>query len=314
MRHTILSCMILLAACAPHSAPQTPPPTPLLHPYATRTPSPTLAQPEGLLATWETPLPSPTPSIYEVQSGDTLSGIAYTFGVSLDELLALNPDVSPNNMPIGTRLKIPAASPPSASASTPTPVPAPIEQIACYPSAEGGVWCFVLVINDHATPLENLSARVILLDASGNEVTSGLALPPLDILSPGARLPLAVYFPPDVPSDIHPQAQLLSGILLLDNDTRYLPASLHNSLVQVDSSGRSAQVNGTVRLPGNLPPARVVWIAAVVYDRADRVVGLRRWELPAILPPGGEEPFDFWVASLAGEIERVELTVEARVR
>ncbi len=314
MRFILLLFTLLLAACGPVSAPSTPPATLVLRPYATRTPTPTPALPEGLIIAWETPLPSPTPSIYVVRSGDTLSSIAYAFGVSLDELLALNPDVSPNNMPVGTKLNIPAASARPVGASTPTPVPAPVEQIACYPSAEGGAWCFVSVYNDAATALENLSARLTLLNAAGQEVASGLALPPLDILPPGARLPLAVYFPPVIPQGIRPQAQLLSGILLPADDTRYLLASLHNSLIQVDASGRSAQVSGTVRLPENLPPARVVWIAATAYDRAGRVVGVRRWEASNVLPPGGEQTFDFLVSSLSGEIARVELTVEARVR
>lgn len=314
MSRALLFFVILLAACTPHSVSQTPPPTLVLRPYVTRTPSPIPAQPQGLLAGWETPLPSPTPSIYEVRAGDTLSGIAYTFGVSLDELQALNPDVSPNNMPIGTKLKIPAASTRLPSASTPTPAPVSVEQITCFSSAEGGGWCFVLVFNDNAAPLENLSARVVLLDGTGNEAASALALSPLDILPPGSRLPLAVYFPPPVPPQVRPQAQLLSGFLLSADDNRYLPASLHNSLVQVGASGRSAHISGRVRLPENLPPARVVWIAAAAYDHAGQVVGLRRWELNHVLPPGGEEPFDFWVASLAGEIARVELIVEARVR
>ncbi len=314
MQRFLLLLVVLLAACAPDSSPQMPSATLVLRPYATPTSTPTAQQPQGLMIAWQTPLPSPTPSIYEVQAGDTLSGIAYAFGVSLDELRSLNPDVYPNNMPIGTKLKIPAASTQAGGASTPTPVPAPVEQIVCYPSAEGGVWCFVLVSNDAAAPLENLSARVTLLDSQGEEAASGLALPPLDILPPGARLPLSVYFPPVVPADIRPQVQLLSGVLLLADDTRYLPALVRNSLVQIGALGRSAQVSGTIYLPENLPPAGVVWIAATAYDRAGRVIGVRRWQAVNVLPPGGEEPFDFLVSSLAGEIARVELTVEARVR
>ncbi len=314
MQRLVLLLVVLFAACAPASSPQMPSATLVLRPYATYTTTPTTHQPQDLALAWPTPLPSPTPLIYEVQAGDTLSGIAYAFGVSLDELQSLNPDVSPNNMPIGTKLKIPAASTQVRDASTPTPVPAPVEQIVCYPLADGGLWCFVLVRNDADAPLENLSARVTLLDAKGDEVVSGLALPPLDILPPGARLPLAVYFPPVVPADIRPQAQLLSGILLLADDTRYLPARVRNSLVQIGALGRSAQVSGTIYLPENLPPAGLVWIAATAYDPAGRVIGVRRWQSVNVLPPGGEEPFNFLVASVSGEIARVELTVEARVR
>ena len=72
--------------------------------------------------------------------------------------------------------------------------------------------------------------------------------------------------------------QLLTGIHLQPDDERYLPATVHNTLVQVDSSGRSAQVSGTVLLPEDAQPAGFVWVAAVAYDRAGRVVGARRWK------------------------------------
>jgi hypothetical protein len=312
MKRACLILVILLAACAPPSAGQaTSSPVDIL-PYATRTPSPAPEQPEGLIIFLETPLPSPTPSVYEVQSGDTLSGIAHKFGVSLDELMALNPDVSPNSMPIGTELKVPAPSARTSAASTPTPAPASVKQIICHPTADSGVWCFALVANELAAPLENLSAQVTLLGADGETLATALALSPLDILPPGASLPLAVFFPPPLPADIRPQAQLLTGILLSADDARYLPAVVQNTLVQVDASGRSAQVSGTVRLPAESQPARLVWVAATAYDRAGQVIGVRRWESTDNLAPGGELPFDFLVASAGGQIERVEFAVEAR--
>jgi hypothetical protein len=87
---------------------------------------------------------------------------------------------------------------------------------------------------------------------------------------------------------------------------------LHNTLAQVDGSGRNAQVSGTVRLPEDAAPASLVWVAAVAYDRAGRVVGVRRWESSAGMTPGGSLQFSFEVSSLAGAIERVEFVVEAR--
>jgi hypothetical protein len=96
------------------------------------------------------------------------------------------------------------------------------------------------------------------------------------------------------------------------NDPRYLPATLGNTLALIDGSGRSATVSGTVRLPEEAPPAKLVWVAAVAYDPAGRVVGVRRWESNAGIVPGGSLPFGFAVPSVGGEIERVEFAVEAR--
>ena len=312
MKRTLLFFTFLLAACAPQQVVQTSIPTGNLHPYFTRTPSATPERPDGLVEKFETPFPTPTPFTYQVQAGDTLSGIAFKFGISLDELVAINPDVSPNSMSIGTELKIPSSSTDPISASTSTPVPAPIKQIKCYPTADKGMWCFVLIQNDTPDVIENLSAQVTLQDANDNTLASAPALSPLNILPSEASLPLTVFFPPALPFDARPQVQLLTGIHLQPDDERYLPAALHNTLAQIDSSGRSAHVSGVVRLPEDAQPARLVWVAAVAYDEFGRVVGARRWESIAGIVPGGSLEFTFEVSSLAGEIERVEFVVEAR--
>jgi LysM repeat protein len=312
MKRAFLLFAFLLAACASQPVEQTPTPPGTLRPYLTRTSSTTPEQADGLVESFETPLPSPTPFIYEVKAGDTLSSIALKFGVSLDELVAANPDVSPNSMSIGMKLNVPSNPANPNDASTSTPVPAAVKQIECYPTADQGMWCFVLVYNDTPDVIENLSAQVTLLDAEGSTLASSSALSPLNILSPDSSLPLMVFFPPVVPADAQPQVQLLIGIHLQPDDKRYLPATLHNTLTEIDGSGRSAQVSGTVLLPEDAQPARLVWVAAVVYDRAGRVVGVRRWESTAGIAPGGSLQFTFEVSSLAGDIERVEFVVEAR--
>jgi hypothetical protein len=241
-----------------------------------------------------------------------MGAIALKFGVSLDDLVAANPDVSPNSMSIGTSLRIPSNPANPSGASTPTPVPAPVRQVVCYPSADLGMWCFVLVFNDTPDFLENLSAQLTLLDSDGNSLASAPAISLLNILPPGSALPLVVFFPPVIPGSAAPVAQLLTGIRLTPGDERYLPATLHNTLVKVDGSGRTAQVSGQVRLPAEAPGANVVWVATVAYDRSGQVVGVRRWESTDGLPPGGSLSFLFAVSSLGGEIESVAFVVEAR--
>jgi hypothetical protein len=215
-------------------------------------------------------------------------------------------------MSIGTELKIPSSSANPTGASTSTPVPASVTQIECYPTAERGMWCFVLVHNDTQYMIENLSAQVTLQDANGDSLASARALSPLNILPPGDSLPLMIFFPPEIPSDSVPQVQLLTGIHLQPDDARYLPATLHNTLAQIDSSGRVAQVSGMVRLSEVAEPANLIWVAVVAYDENGRIVGVRRWESTAGIIPGGSLEFAFDVSSVAGEIERVELVVEAR--
>lgn len=300
---------LLSTSCTPREIDSAPKPL-VLTPFVTSTRSPSLT-PEGLVAV-ETPLPSPTPFTYTIQRGDTLSSIALKFGVSMDDLQAANPEVSPNAMSVGQVLRIPSDPDNPSGEPTPTPAPFTIQQIECYPTADKGMWCFVLVHNDFSEFMENVSAQVTLVDANGTTLASQTVLLPLNILPPNTSLPLIAFFPPDVPFDAKPQVQVLTAIHLLPNDERYLPATVSNTLVQVNAEGHSAQVNGRVLLPENVRAARQVWVTGTAYDEAGRVVGVRRWEWEAGLAAGGSLPFEFMVSSLGGKIARVEFAVEAR--
>jgi len=104
----------------------------------------------------------------------------------------------------------------------------------------------------------------------------------------------------------------LTAIRLLPNDERYLPATINNTLVQVNADGHSAQVSGSVLLPNQSSDASQVWVAATAYDDAGTVIGVRRWESSAALPAGGSLPFEFMISSIGGRIAWVEFAVEAR--
>jgi hypothetical protein len=240
-----------------------------------------------------------------------MGALAQKFGVPLDALIAANPSISPNAMPVGAALRIPTDQNNPTGESTPTPVPFLITQINCYPTLDNGMWCFALAQNDSDSALENLSARISLLSADGGLVAAQDALPPLNVLPPHSSLPLTVFFPSPAPLDASPRIQVLSAINLPPGDTRYLNVSLVNPLTVIAADGRTARVSGQISLPAESLPAKTVWVAAVAYDAAGRVVGFRRWEGSG-LQPGGSLPFDLTVASLGSRVTRVELFVEAR--
>jgi hypothetical protein len=239
-----------------------------------------------------------------------MSGIAEQFGISLDDLLAANPEISSNAMSVGTTLKIPSDPANPSGEPTPTPAPFTVEQIECYPTADGGMWCFVLAHNDFPDFVENVSAQISLVDSNGTTLGSQTALLALNILPPNTSLPLAAYFP-DVPADANPQVQILTAIRLLPNDGRYLPAVVNNTLVQVNAEGHSAQVSGRVLLNGDRDASQV-WVTGTAYDESGGVVGFRRWESDAGMSAGDSLSFEFMLSSLGGKIARVEFAVEAR--
>ena len=56
--------------------------------------------------------PGPTPRVYVVRAGDTLSRIAQRFGITVDEILAANPNIkNPNQIQVNDRITIPAPQP-----------------------------------------------------------------------------------------------------------------------------------------------------------------------------------------------------------
>jgi hypothetical protein len=105
---------------------------------------------------------------------------------------------------------------------------------------------------------------------------------------------------------VTPRVQVLTAIAIPADDPRYLSATLQNTTIVIAPDGRTARVSGQVSLPADSPPAKVVWVAAVAYDAAGRVVGFRRWE------GTGVGAFDLTVASLGSRVKRVEVFVEAR--
>jgi hypothetical protein len=241
-----------------------------------------------------------------------MSVIAERYGVSLDDLQAANPEVSSNAMSVGQVLRIPSDPDNPSGEPTPTPAPFVVQQIECYPTANRGMWCFVLAFNDSPDFMENLSAQVTLVDSKNSVLASQAALLPLNILPPDTSLPLTIYFPPDIPLDAKPQVQILTAIRLMPEDQRYIPAAINNTLVQVNAEGHSALVSGFVLSLSETSAANQVWVAATAYDNAGRVVGVRRWESNTNLNAGESLPFEFMISSIGGTIARVDFAVEAR--
>lgn len=319
-RHLLISIaqtsvFLLLTACAPGTPPSAPPEV-ALTPFLTSTPSLSpqvgaIQTPEVVVAA-ETPLPSPTPFTYTVQRGDTISSLSLKFDVSMDDLLAANPEVSPNAMSVGQVINIPGSPENLSGEPTPTPAAFAIRQVECYSTVDRGMWCLVLVHNDYPDFMENISAQVSLVDPNNTTLARQTAFLPLNILPPDTAMPLTVFFPPVIPSNVKPTVQVLTAIRLLPDDKRYLPAAINNTLVQVNADGSVAHVSGHVLLPGDSNAASQTWVTGTAYDETGRVVGLRRWESDAALAPGGNLPFEFSVSSLGGTIVRVDFAVEAR--
>ena len=294
----------LLTACAGNtSIPATLPPA---IPYRTITLQKTSTVIPPLV---EIVIPTPTIFTYTVVQGDTLIGIASRNGITLQALLAANPTVLPATLAVGTQLIIPPGNQPTGE-PTPTPASLPVLQTHCWPEPDGGSWCFALLQNPYAETLESISAQFTLLDSSMQVLSSQVAYGLLDILPPGQTMPLAIHFFPPVQPDVSLRVQVLTSIRLLPGDTRYLPATVEDTLVSVVASRQTAQVTGRIVLNAS-GTAGTLRVLATAYDSTGDVVGVRRWDSPSGLTTDKPVSFDFLVSSLGPQIDRVELLAEA---
>lgn len=274
--------------------------------YQTITPSP--QQPTSTIQVTipVTPTPTPTPFIYSVKKDDTMLGIAFQFGIKLEDLQAANPKVDPHYMGEGLQLIIPISGEIPEALPTPTPVPVQLEHTRCYRSGDGGAWCISAIRNNQETSLENLSVWMGLYNSEGEIISSQTAYSPLNILRPGSTIPIMAYFSPSLPNEFQVQTEEVSAFSVPADDQRYLDTQVKVDAVEINPDGGGAAVRGEVLLPDNSPALSQLWVLAVAYDAQGNIVGARKWK------SAGEKEFELTVFSVAGVIDHVEMLSEAR--
>jgi LysM repeat protein len=308
----LLSIGMLLSACTASEHPTatqgfgTSTPTGALTPYH----SPT-ATPARLTATIKitipvTPSPTATPFLHTITNDDTLLGLAFRYGVSVEALKTANPTVNPNAMTVGSQLVIPIVYETPQENPTPTPMPVNVVQPLCYKTGDGGAWCIATLHNMTQTSLENLSVWLGLFDAQGQNFTSQVAYAPLDILLPGDSLPLMAYFAAPLPADFSARAELITASAIPINDNRYLPVEIKLTSVVIDPTAGQATIQGDLVLTQGAETPSLVWVLAVAYDAQGNIIGMRKWK------SAGDTHFETTVYSLGGAIDHVDVLAEVR--
>lgn len=253
-----------------------------------------------------TPAPTSTPFLHTVTNDDTMLGLAFRYGIKLEDLKTANPDVNPNAMSIGMQLVIPIGGEIPEALSTPTAVPVQAEQPRCYPAGDGGAWCILALNNEIGTSLENLSAWIGLYTPQGENIASQVMYAPLNILRPGSTIPLMAYFAPLLPNEYEARSEVISALAIPADDRRYLNLGVTTGSIEINPDGRQAVISGDVKLPAEVGTPSQVWILAVAYDANGDIVGARKWK------SSGETHFEITVYSLGGMIDHVEVLTEAR--
>ena len=168
-----------------------PPALPAFLRSATETPEPTNTPqpPTATLEPSRTPEPSetPTPSgplTYVVEEGDSLASIADQFEVTIDQLIAANNLVDPNNIGVGSQLIIPD---PDADLPTETALPGTL--------VPGTTIEYVVKSGD------SLLAIAVRFNTTIESISEANDLDPVDVLFVGKKLIILVNIVTPVPTD-----------------------------------------------------------------------------------------------------------------
>jgi hypothetical protein len=261
--------------------------------------------------------------MHTVKKGEDLGGIAFIYHITVPDLMAANPTITPQVMSIGAVLVIPPPKTPlpteaaSAQPAAATALPLEIGKTNCVHGTDGGLTCLFPVKNTRSQALESVSGVIRIQSPDGNALLEQHVLLPLDVLPPGAALPLLAYFPAeqvaDLPKDFRAAGEIQTALPHAE-DGRYLPTELRNQKALIAADGLSAAISLDVLLAGQQGPAQRIWVAAVAYDDQGQMIGARRWENPAGQSLTADQPLSVQINlySLAGKIHRVELMAEAR--
>jgi len=151
----------------------------------TDTPTITLTPPPS-----ETPTPS-GPVTYIVEAGDSLFSIAEQFGITIDQLLAYNPEIaaSPNSIGIGSQIIIPPADAPLPSL---TPIPTNL--------APGARIEYIVVTGD---TLQSIAAQ---FNSTAEAIAAASKIEVTDNLFVGTRLIVPVNIATPTPTSRVPSA------------------------------------------------------------------------------------------------------------
>jgi LysM repeat protein len=312
-----VACLLLTsltaAACAPVTSYLPAGPTASLAPWPTSTVTRLPPTPVPSVGATIEIGPTSTPFKHVVVQNETLLGIAALYGVSLDNLMAVNPGLDPFVLSIGQELLVPGpeGTPIGSLIPTSTPIPLALQPPTCYRRPSNGVWCIAGIHNPTSQDLENLVVEIRLLDASGNIVQSAQVFPPLNRLPPGETMPVAAAFPDPGPEGGSVSALVLSVIAAREAETRFHAPEIVQTADERQEGGLSWLVRGTIEAGAGNPPTNRTLVLLTAFDDDDRVVGYAVWEAEPMLEPGEARDFAVRVFSLGPEIARVELMAES---
>jgi hypothetical protein len=311
LRPIILLVLILILAACTHSFSENQgfsSPQVTLLPYRTTVSNPT---PPEISEAAILPSATPEPVTYTVVAGDSLSAIAFRFGVDLNALILANPGVNANAMSIGMKLVIPETGAVgggdiSSTNGLPTPVINSDGKPDCYPLEDGRWMCFLLVKNTLDQNIGNITGQVKI---TGLPVVF-TATSPLDVVTAGETVPLIAWIEG---REINPEAMtgsLTSAVTLDQVGSHYEGIQVAEHVETYQPNRRSVIIDGMLTPPSS----GILRVLAYALDKQRHVIGFRIWESSDSVPAGQEQPFQIYIYSLEGTIAGVHLLAQTTLQ
>ncbi|WP_420627608.1 FxLYD domain-containing protein [Candidatus Leptofilum sp.] len=292
----------------------TPSPTPQIGvSFATRA-----APAAAVVQTTPTPLPtatatpSPTPIIYQIASGDTLLGIAIQRGTTVEEILALNPGIVPENLQIGQPVVLPPPPTvnPLLAPGTAVPLQITVNKIHAYQTPVGSLWLLGEVTNEGETAVENIQVEIGLLAADGRLLGSVTAWVATAIIPAGERGPFGLLINEPPSGFAQTNVAVIGGQAVVELGTRTLDVGVAD--VHLDIHDERVGLTGQLQNNGETAVTNVQ-LTATFYDAQGNVTGFQQQVMVDALGVGEERPFSLEAAPPGGATVAYTLHTEAQI-
>ena len=247
-------------------------------------------------------------------SNETISSLALTYGLEVNDILAINPEITPKALSVGTQILIPyintAADDEKGNVSViSAPLALSLSTPDCTPTAEGGLWCLALVSNPLAESATGITVTFTLKNNSGETVSEQAVPPLLNLLASNESLPVVAYFSPEIPSDYSISATLKTALPVDETDPGYTPLEI--KVNSIDPAGQSARVSAVIPVQAADSGISNIWVALIATDADGRIVGVRRLEYTPVTEGEEGRAIKVYVYSNSRDIQQVDVRAEA---
>lgn len=259
-----------------------------------------------------TPTELPTPTVYTIDSGDSLLSIAQLYNVSVGALQEANGILDPRTLQIGQELVIPQEIEEESAfaTATPTPMPAIVQNVAVGENNIGGVWVLGEVLNTTDVSLEQVRVRFMLLGDDGATLIETSNLAALDIVGANETTPFALLIE-DAPNAFAQFRTEVASAVPAYVGSYYRELEIRD--LQIRGDGTSPySVSGRVYNFGTVEAINVQ-VVLTAYDNRGTVVGVRKISPENdTVPKLGETSFSIILAPQGNRVAKVNAVAIGR--